>query len=535
MGLLVGGGALLLAIQRHLSPRGRQWLPLALTLAAMAAWLIMRWQPAGVGRWWLWQAPLGLETALGLQWDGWSWLAGWLAFMGAAAALMLPAWRPRPGFTPPRLWTPFLLAASLLVMTSATWTTLLTGWALLLFLTGILAGTPAEAAPRAWTFLLSAGLSLLLTPLFNGLGTLDVVLTTSSLNLQAQLLLSMAVVIAAGVYPFHVWLVARSPRARGPQLLLHLLPALAALHLLSRFQVPLLSSFSWIALGIAGLLGSALAAWAAADDDRAWVYVAINRATWVMLALSLSRETGAYRMLFPLAALGIGLTVWGLIPRLEKRWLRWLALFFLMGFPFTPGFLLNLDLSQLAASVLGFPGWILVLLAQTLTVAAILRPGPASHRSQGRWNVKGKEGEVKDFLPGWMAPWMLGLVAAFGLWWGISPAALTTTAGLAPHGVFASAWAQIRAAGLLTGWMTLLLPLLLGWLLARWRDRLFAGQDVWLDRAASIADLGWLVQLFRAGCHYAALAFGFGADILDGAGQFGWVLLVLLILWLFFR
>ncbi len=524
MGMLAGGGALLLMFQRHFSARWRQWLPVALTLAAMIAWLILRWQPAGLGRWWLWQAPLGLETAWGLQWDGWSWLAGWLAFMAALAALLLPAWPARPGFTPPRFWVPFLLAASLLVMTAATWTTLLAGWSLLLFLAGLLAGTPIAAAPRAWTFLLLAGLFMLLAPLFNGLGSLDTVLGAGSLNLQAQLLLSLSAIILIGAFPFHVWLISQPSRGRGPQLLLHLLPALPALHLLSRFQLPLLGSFSWIALGIAGLLGSAIAAWAAEDDDMAWVYVAVNRATWVMLAFALSREQGAYRGVFPLASLAIGLLVWGLISVSRKRWSPYLALFFLMGFPFTPGFPLTRNLAQLASSVLGFPGWLLILLAQTLFVAAVLR-------SSGRKALTDEDATpaVHQALVA-----MLLLVIAFGAWWGVNPAALLRTAGLAPEGMIMNVFSQIRIGGLISGWLTLLLPLLLGWLLARWHGRLFAGQEDLRATIASLADLGWLVRLGRTGLHYVALAFGFGSDILDGAGQFGWVLLILLILWLFF-
>jgi len=522
VGILLGGGPLLLLLQRHISDRLRQRLPILVILVGMAMWLLLRWQPQGTGQWWLRQAPLGLETALGLQWDGWAWLTGWLLFMAALTALILPQGKTRAGFTPPAFWIPLLLAASLLVVTSATWSALLTAWTLLLFFTGILAGTPSEAAPRVWTHLLLAGLLLLLAPLFNGLGTLDVILNATPLNLQAQLLISLAVILVIGAYPFHGWLVSSEARARGPQVALHLLPALAAMHLLSRFLIPLLSSFSWIALGIAGLLGSAIAAWAAEDDDVAWVYVAINRATWALLALSLSRETGVYRSIFPLTTLAIALMVWGLIAGNRKRWSPFLALFFLLGFPFTPGFPLTHSLAQLATSVLGFPGWILILLAQTLLVAAVLRPGRQTS-TPAEQSAFGERG----------AMWMFMLAAAFGVWWGISPASLLNAAGLSPAGMHMDVFSQIRIGGLLPGWVTLLLPLLLGWALARWRDRLFAGLETWPQRIASVANLRWLENLLAAGLHYLSLAFGFAADILDGAGQFGWVLLALLILWLF--
>ncbi len=526
VGLLLGGGTLLLMLQRRISDRLRQILPVALLLAGMASWLLLRLQPQGAGQWWAWQAPLGLETALGVQWDNWAWLAGWLLFMLALSALILPEWLTRAGFTPPAFWVPFLLAASLLVITAATWSTLLTAWTLMLFFTGILAGTPSQNAARAWTFLLLSGFFLLTTPLFNGAGSLLATLDSDALNLQAQLLLILAIAIPLGVYPFHIWLTPGASRPRGRQMALHLLPGLAALHLLSRFQLPLLGSFSWVTLGIAGLLGSAIAAWLAENAHNAWVYVIINRVTWVMLALSLSRETGLRQMLFALPTLAIAGIIWSLISNPSpSHKMRWLALFFLLGFPFTTGFPLNLNLAQLATTVLGFPGWVLVLLAQTILIAAVLRPA-----------VSQPEPETpKSYLPAKRLNWMLALTVIFGLWWGIFPAALARTAGLTPHGIYASVLTQIRTAGLLTGWLTLLLPLLLGWLLARWRQRIFAGLEAWQSRIGAVAGLGWLDSLLAAGFHYLSLSFGFAADILDGAGQFGWVLLALLILWLFLR
>jgi hypothetical protein len=100
---------------------------------------------------------------------------------------------------------------------------------------------------------------------------------------------------------------------------------------------------------------------------------------------------------------------------------------------------------------------------------------------------------------------------------------------------YASVFSQIRSAGVLTGWLTLLLPLLLGWLLSRWQDRLLAGLEGWQERITVIVSLRWLEDLIQAGLHYLSLSLGFAADILDGAGQFGWVLLALLLLWLFMR
>jgi hypothetical protein len=529
IGLLLGGGGLLLALQRHLSTRWRQILPVALVVAGMAAWLLLRFQPQGEGQWWVWLAPLELKTALGLQWNGWVWVVGWLLFLAALTALVLPRWRTRPGFSPPAFWTPMLLAASLLVITATTWSTLLSAWALMVLFAGLLVGTHGDDAPRAWTMLLLSVLFLLAAPLFNGVESLLIVLSTEPLNLQAQLLLLLAVVIPLGVYPFHLWLDTDAPRPAGQQLALQLLPALAALYMLGKFQLPLLSSLSWIALVVAGLLGSAMAAWLSDDHARKWLYVTINRATWVTLALSLFRNEPVASLIFPLTTLALSMMIWALVSsgdrRLSRGWARWLALVFMMGFPFTTGFALNHSLSRLATSVIGFPVWVLVLASQTLLVAAVLHPTPEN----------GDEDATSDFLPANRLVWTMVLVVLFGVWWGFFPSSLARTVGLTLPPAYASVFAQIRTAGVLTGWMTLLLPLILGWLLARGRQRFLSGMESWQHRIADIVSLLWLEKLLRAGLHYLSVFVGFGADILDGAGQFGWVLVALLLLWLITR
>ncbi len=531
MGLLFGGGALLFWGRRYLSARVQQSLPVAWIILAMLLWLRLRWMPPGAGQWWLWQAPLGLETALGFQWNGWTWIAGWLLFLAALTVVLLPQWKPRSGFFPIQFWILWLLAAALLVVSAATWSTLLIAWALLLFFTGVVAGSPPRSAPLAWTMLAVAGLFLYMAPLFNGFGSFTLLLQAETLNLQAQLLVSLAVMVVVGAYPFHVWMTASASRAPGHQLALHVLPALAALHMLSRFDVPLLSSFSWISFGIAGLLGSAIAAWLSEDEQQVWDFIAINRTTWVMLALALSRDASLYRYLAPLTALGVILIVWGVFRVHASRShpiFKLLTLAFLLGFPFTPGFVLNIHLAQLATSVLGFPGWILVLLSQTVFVAAFLRSRGVF--ADGRQDITGN-----DASPSWRLTWTMALVVAFGIFWGAFPHLLARTVGLAPLDMYANPLAPLRHAGVLTGWMTLLLPLLLGWLLARWHQRLFAGLEAFTHRMAEIARLRWLVRGVETGFHYLAISVGFAADILDGAGQFGWVLFVLLILWLFFR
>jgi len=529
IGLLLGGGGLLLATQRYLSARWQRLLPVVLVVSSMAAWLLLRLHSPGAGEWWVWQAPLELKTALGLQWDGWVWLVGWLLFAAALSALLLPGWSRRPGFTPPAFWIPLLLAGSLLVITAATWSTLLSAWAWMMFVAAVLAGSPVDNAPRAWSMLLLSVLFLLATPLFNGFESLLVVLSSESLNLQAQLLFLLAVVIPLGIYPFHLWLGSHSPRPLGVQLILHLLPGLAAFYWLGRFQIPLLGSLGWIVLVVAGLFGSAMAAWLSEDARLRWMYVVVNRATWAALAISLFHGESVARMIFPLTSFALAAVVWGLVEAETRRawsWLRWLALFFLVGAPFSPGFALNRSLSRLANSIIGFPVWILVLVSQMLLVAAVLHPARIAAETQE---------SAPRYEPAELRGWMLALVVIFGLLWGLLPSTLARTAGLTLAPAYASSLAQIRSAGLLTGWMTVLAPLALGWLLSRWRHRFFAGMETWQNRILTVVRLHWLEALLRTSLHYLALSLGFAADILDGAGQFGWVLLALLLFWLFMK
>lgn len=85
------------------------------------------------------------------------------------------------------------------------------------------------------------------------------------------------------------------------------------------------------------------------------------------------------------------------------------------------------------------------------------------------------------------------------------------------------------------GWFTLALPLLLGWLVSRHDERWFGGLQRWQDTVGRIAALNWLGHgLSRVG-HYLVIGIGYGADLVDGAGQFGYVLLVILLVWLLLR
>jgi hypothetical protein len=125
----------------------------------------------------------------------------------------------------------------------------------------------------------------------------------------------------------------------------------------------------------------------------------------------------------------------------------------------------------------------------------------------------------------------LALAAILTVWWGVFPATLANLTGQALAGVFVHPLAQIQNAGWL-GWVTLLLPLLIGLPLALFDERLFGHLRGWQTNLATVAGLDWLYGGLERILLIANNAIGSLSDLLDGAGQFGWALLAALIAWI---
>ena len=530
--LLTGGAFLLLGLGHRLDARLRYWLPAAAAGLASLAWLLLRLRPEGLGSTWSWTAPLGLTTTITFQLNGWAWLAGLCVMTVAFVAVNLPGWRQRPGFSDPRAWVLLLATCSLFIALAGNWLALLSAWALLGAVTGLVAGPEAKGSASAWAVGILSTLLLLLVPLFNGGASLTTALEGQHLNSQAQLLLILATVIPLAAYPFHVWLAPHVQRSPGRQLAVHILPAIAALYLLGRFSLPLLASQAWAPLLIVALLGSALATWSDRDDRRAWAFVLINRSTWALLALSLTQLPPPEGAVFPLVALALGSALWAL-ARVAKqqrgwRWPMWLAVAVLYGLPLTPGFPLNLAVGQLAGRFIGVPGWALVLLAQTLLVAYFL----LQRLPEADEPVRGPGTAVAFAPPAFLLA--LGLCLVFVIRFGLLPITLSQILGRPESDLFAGAAGPIRSAGL-SAWLTLLIPLLPGVALAVYDERLFGALRGWQDNTAAVARLNWLHAGGGRLLRYVSVYTGYLADLIDGAGQFGWVLLAILVAWYLLR
>ncbi|RME81287.1 MAG: hypothetical protein D6775_13970 [Caldilineae bacterium] len=518
--LLVLGGLLLVASGRHLSASRRGLGATWAAGAALVAWFLLRFFAANTEGYWLWSAPFGLDTTLAIQLSGWAWLAGLGILLVLFCAVSLPGWQQEPGAVDGRAWALLLGCCGLLVVLAASWVGLTLVWALMMLGTGLIAGGFARDAARAWSAAILSTFLLLIASLLEGDTALTNVVGAVPLSALGQFLLIMAAMVPLGAYPFHTWLLSPSARAPGRHLTLHIVPALAAIHLLGRFDLPLLSAQAWPILAISSLLGSALVAWAAHDTQRAWSYVLINRASWVLLALAMIHGSTAKAAAMLLLTLAAGSALWAIarvVPR-DRRWHLPLLgnMAVLYGLPLTPGFVASTALGRLVRPSLLLAGWLLVLLGQTLFVAALWRrsllpPEEATDAAVGRPRAL--------VLP-------MALAAGLALWAGLFPASLYRLIGLETDAVgLFSLW---REAGL-TGWLTLLLPLAAGLALARSEEKLFAPWRGWQADMARLVGLDWLYGLLSRMLDGLALALGLLADLIDGAGQFGWVLLALLV------
>ncbi len=524
--LLAVGGLLLILLERYLPPRRLAWASLALAGLAWLSWLLLRLQADLDAVQWLWSPPLSLPTSLQFRLQPGSWLAGLVVLLVVFVALSLPGWSRRPGFISARVWAIFLAAQALLVLLAGNWLTLIGLWVGLVLLAGLTTG--GAASVRAWSYGILGSLFLMAAPLFNGGRSLEAPLDTLALNLQAQFLVILALAITLAAYPFHLWLLPsgrqslEQPPLTGQRLTAQLVPALVALSLLALFDLPLLATQAWAPLATVALLGSAVAAWAEQDEQRAWVFLLVNRCAWALLVVGLAQANNVVVSLLALLSLGLGASLWALAGAggrsARRNWPLWLAAAVWFGLPLTPGFVPTLGLASLAGTWIAAPGWLVLLLAQSLFIAALLgRPAPTPVTPA-----------PADLAPAGLRI-ALAAVAGAAIWYALAPQALATLLG-------AAAPVVLRLDDV-TGlqWLTLLLPLAVGGLLLRTAERWFAAWRSGQRLAASLAGLDWLAATLGRASHLLRVVLSFIADLVDGAGQFGWVILVILVAWLLLR
>lgn len=500
---LLAGSVLYTLLRR--SPAGRPaWLRLWLGLGLLA-WIALRLQSQQAPLLWEWHIPFDAQAVFGLQLDSWAWWVGVSVWLAA----WLLTW-PHDNLTPvQQRWLMPYMAMALLAVMALSWMNLLLAWALLWFCAGAI--SPPHAQGRVWTVGILSTAFLWLAVLWDPVALVWQLIPGVTLNPLPQLFVLLAVGLALVMAPQSGQ--AAEEGKGGGMWLLYAVQTGVALHLVGRFRLPLLTVSSVLFLFVVLLLGSSLAALADPDRQRAWRSLLINRSVWALWMAALLPFAPPFSLLTPLTVLMLGFGCWWLAERqyvrTGRRWPYALAFAVWLGLPLTPGFAVQGVWHQLTDSLVGIPVWLFYLLAQIVWAAAFIRLVFPERRKQ--YLTRGR-----------FVAWEMMVAGAVVLWLGLSRGSFASTSGA---GNAALAFSAASMTGI--DWFTLLLPVLVAVGLARvWRH---GSATLTHLQLASITRLNWLWQAAGRLLEAVAAWLGMLADVVDGAGQFGWVLLALLL------
>jgi len=354
-----------------------------------------------------------------------------------------------------------------------------------------------------------------------------------SLPPETVALILLAAAIRAGLYPVHFWLTP-SDKSRvdlAERFLDQMVPVLAGLWLMGwamdlGAQVFLLRP-EVLFIFLLSLLGSALAAWTASDQSTYSTFVLITSAGVASLVGALSFDPGPNALIWPTTVFALGGGLW-LVGSQVWRSTGWqfpvsIGALALAGAPFTPGFLTQPSLARLliAGSVFALL-FILYVLVQSLLIATMLRSW------EGRWT-----GPINGRTPGAVARMLvaslaLGLPLAVA---GFLPRMVATLASL-PDSIPPLLGNPPSVVAETPVWVTLAIPLALGIGLVWVRPRLWPRLGNWPPRVSRFTQLEWLFDLGWWGVSYVSGLWGNSVRVLEGAGYMGWVLVILLIVYL---
>jgi NADH:ubiquinone oxidoreductase subunit 5 (subunit L)/multisubunit Na+/H+ antiporter MnhA subunit len=547
--ILLAGAAVELGLGRWF--RRAQWLTwLALAFLGFAALLYTGLQFTGVvptfGRPW---QPL-LQGAANLYWiaDGWNYYLGALILLLGGLGILLNLPHTADGKPLPRLHSVLatdltVIAASLLFVNSGNLLTVLLTW-VFLDITVILrlAAEPVGAATtkrarssEAQVFSLVGAVFLYVALLPAGPNGLAQELTSGALPVEALLLLLLAATIRSGLYPFHLWLLPRATRRLNlsERLLDHLVPVLAGLWLWGRaLQLggsELLFTPETLFVITLAIFAAALAAFTAQDHIHYVAFALIASAGTAVLAGLLGEHSGPSALVWPLTAFALGGALWLVGDQVWRAW-GWqipvsVGALALAGVPFTPGFMAQPALARMATSGPAFwPAFLLYVLAQGMLIASVLRSWNAAHKT------------FTDLPDSYLiklltACLLLGLPLAVA---GFLPRFAETLVGI-PNTIASALGNPPNVVAGAEVWITLALPLLLGfglvWLYPRVRPRLGALPN----RISRVSQLEWLFNLIVWGIDRGAQIGNHALHVIEGAGYVGWALAMILLGWLLVR
>ncbi len=355
-----------------------------------------------------------------------------------------------------------------------------------------------------------------------------------TLPVESVLLLALAALIRAGVYPFHIWLLGdnRSNISVAERLLEQMVPTLCGLWLLGWTyglgREYILLRLDVLALFLVALLGSAAAAWTARTPTDHHSFVLVTSAGVAALTGALTYDEGPNAMIWPTTAYALGGALW-LVG--EKVWQGWgwtipvsVGALTLAGVPLTPGFLAQPSLARL-----WLPGswliflFLLYIVAQALQVSALLRSWEDVEREELPALDAGSMGRLLTAsvalgLPLAAAGFLPRTIAAMAS----MPNAIPPTLGDPPSIV-----ANEPAI-----WITLLVPLFMGFGLVWLRPKLGSGMRSWGEQLHRFIRLDWLFRLGWWILHELTAVWGNVLRVVEGAGYMGWVLVAALLLYI---
>jgi hypothetical protein len=527
--------------------RRPEWLAgLALLFIGVAGWLllVLRSQLTVVPTFSYPWRPL-MQVGANLYWvgDGWNWyIAGLVLLLGGLGILLdlnsdyVQQGRRIHGSLAVQL---AVLAAAMLFVTSGNLLTAILTWVLLdvcILLRSttrpVIVTDEDDKPPENHRGLSLLGAMLLLIALLpagpTGPGQ---EFQNGTLPVESVLLLALAALIRAGVYPFHIWLLPerRSPINVAERLLEHMVPTLCGLWLLGWTyglgRDYILLRLDVLAVFLVVLLGSAVAAWTADNQNDHHSFVLIASAGLAALTGALTYNEGPSAMIWPTTTFALGGGLWLVGERVWQGW-GWtlpvsIGALTLAGVPLTPGFLAQPSLARLWA-----PGTVVQLLfltyviAQSLQIAALLRswedvewtePTQVNSGSRVRLLVAtialGLPLAITGFLP--------RAVAALAS----MPNAIPPTLGDPPS--------VVAKEGAI--WITVATPLLLGWGLVWLRPKIWHVIGGGAHRLHTFIQLHWLFNYGWWGVQYASELWGSVTRVMEGAGYMGWVLVFALI------
>jgi hypothetical protein len=291
----------------------------------------------------------------------------------------------------------------------------------------------------------------------------------------------------------------------------------------------------WAALGALALLGTALVAWAAEDEGLCWRWIALNRASLIVLAVYMAGLAGDQAQVWVSItfALGGALLLVGMVVRHRWGW-RWplaLAALAIWGVPGTPGFFSRLVLVFPTNLPIAVPLFALILISEALLVAALW------HVVMGPRDRASSIVETRaDFR--WLATLELSLALICLivpiLYWGFFPQRLATLLGASGTEAFPSLlWTLAHARR--SVWIALALSGLGGLVLGLLRDRIFSQMRGWQSAIVTVVSLDWLYRGVVGVLALAGSGLRYFSVLGEGAGYVGWLLLAGVILWLLLR